>query len=965
MSHRIVSRYQRPVAFLVIWLQVLSSIMFSFAPLFQARAAEKTAIEQSASTLQALSQHGLIGSGSAPVPAPAASVAATPAAPAIPPSDMNLPELSSSSPFSAQGVSPSAQTASDPLEQTASAAMRLQGVLGADNSTAYAVSEMKGVATGLANQALQDWLNQVGHARTQMTFGQGGQIGGDVDLLVPLLDLDTTLLFSQTGLRRHDDRSTLNLGLGVRQFTDSNWMLGANTFFDYDLTGKNRRLGVGTEAWTDNLKLSANLYHGLTDWHQSPLQEDYDERPANGYDVRAEAYLPAYPQIGGKVMYEAYRGDNVALASFEDRSKNPTALTLGLNYTPVPLVTLGVDHKNGSGGVSDTQVSLGMNYRFGVPWAAQTDPEAVGILRSLVGSRYDFVARNNTIVLDYRKQDLIRLTLPETATAAAGEQLTLTASVQAKYGLEHIVWTAPELVSAGGQLQVTGKDTLMVTLPAFTPEQLRAVNGFMLTAVAYDPRGNASNEDMTLLTVTRSLNDISEFKVLEDKDYAAADGVTEDVVRLTVKNSQTQQPVAGIEVTFEANNGATLKTLTATTDAQGQATAALTNLKAGTSVVTATLSNGNSAKTDTHFVADPDTATILAENFSVTTGALAGGQETNALSATVTDASGNVQGAGIDVTFAVTEGAATPAIQTVQTDESGVAKATLVSLVAADNLVTASVTTPAGTMTAGPKNSAFVLDKVDASKSTVVANPTSIPVTETSALTFTAKNTTNGPIIGLTVTTAPLTGNGATGSSVGVWTDNGDGTYGATLTAGPTAGPVVITPLVAGSAAVATPATVTLTADASTSVVTALTSAPDLEQVADGVKVITFTATLTDANNNPVPNTAVMFTPSVGDAVLGTPTVTDTNGQATVTLKDGTVEAVTVTAKSAVNAADLGKQKTVNFVADTTTATIVDADFTVNSGAKADGQETNALTATVKDANGNLVPNIDVTFIVT
>lgn len=41
--------------------------------------------------------------------------------------------------------------------------------------------------------------------------------------------------------------------------------------------------------------------------------KDYDERPANGYDVRAEAYLPGYPQLGGKLMYEHYQGKNVAL----------------------------------------------------------------------------------------------------------------------------------------------------------------------------------------------------------------------------------------------------------------------------------------------------------------------------------------------------------------------------------------------------------------------------------------------------------------------------------------------------------------------------------------------------------------------------------------------------------------------------------------------------------------------------
>ncbi len=62
--------------------------------------------------------------------------------------------------------------------------------------------------------------------------------------------------------------------------------------------------GVGAEVATDYLKFSANTYFGLTGWHQSRDFSSYDERPADGFDIRTEAYLPAYPQLGGKLMYE-------------------------------------------------------------------------------------------------------------------------------------------------------------------------------------------------------------------------------------------------------------------------------------------------------------------------------------------------------------------------------------------------------------------------------------------------------------------------------------------------------------------------------------------------------------------------------------------------------------------------------------------------------------------------------------
>ncbi|MFT2793519.1 inverse autotransporter beta domain-containing protein [Serratia sp. T13T92] len=952
MSHRIVSRYQRPVAFLVIWLQILTTLMFSFTPLLQARAAEKTAIEQSASTLQVLPLNGLIGSGSAPAPvhtwgatAPAASVAATPTAPAIPPSDMTLPELSS--PFDVDKSTSTDDKGSQALEQTASAAMRLQGILGSDDSTAYAVSEMKGAATGLANQALQDWLNQVGHARTQMTFGQGGQIGGDVDLLVPLVDLDTTLLFSQTGLRRHEDRSTLNVGLGIRQFTDSNWMLGANTFFDYDLTGKNRRLGVGTEAWTDNLKLSANLYHGLTDWHQSPLQEDYDERPANGYDVRAEAYLPAYPQIGGKVMYEAYRGDNVALASFEDRSKNPTALTLGLNYTPVPLVTLGVDHKNGSSGLSDTQVSLGVNYRFGVPWAAQTDPEAVGILRSLVGSRYDFVARNNTIVLDYRKQDLIRLTLPETATAAAGEQLTLTASVQAKYGLEHIVWTAPELVSAGGQLQVTGKDTLMVTLPAFTPEQLRTVNGFMLTAVAYDTRGNTSNQAVSLLTVTQSTNDIIEFITIQDD--AVADGKTENKVRLTALNTQTQQPVVGMKVVFVVTNGATLTSAEGVTDARGQASTELTNITSGVSQVTATLSNGNRKSVDTTFIADPSTGGIAEGDLTVVhNNAQADGSATNEVQAIVRDANNNLL-AQETVSFSATHGAVitTP---TGVTDTDGVVATTLTNQAAGEVVVTA-------TLSNGASREVTVMfagGKPAESQSSIVVEGTTYTAGEDIKVTVTLKDATGNAVEGsaglLTSTTVTVPKGNATPSVA--WVESTPGTYTATYVAETAGTGLKATLKLTGWSALVSSGEYAITPDEDTIKITLLA---ETGAKPGGKESNQLTATVTDSYDNLRKDVEVTFTVVEGSATFKTTNRTLT--QNATTNENGIAIAELVSKVEGDNlitaSADTVISNAVNSMFEANSVDIDKSTFTVSDDEiTAASPETSILTLKARDADG-------------
>ncbi|WP_016256118.1 inverse autotransporter beta domain-containing protein, partial [Yersinia pestis] len=112
--------------------------------------------------------------------------------------------------------------------------------------------------------------------------------------------------------RNKDSRNTLNLGVGIRTL-ENGWLYGLNTFYDNDLTGHNHRIGLGAEAWTDYLQLAANGYFRLNGWHSSRDFSDYKERPATGGDLRANAYLPALPQLGGKLMYEQYTGERVAL----------------------------------------------------------------------------------------------------------------------------------------------------------------------------------------------------------------------------------------------------------------------------------------------------------------------------------------------------------------------------------------------------------------------------------------------------------------------------------------------------------------------------------------------------------------------------------------------------------------------------------------------------------------------------
>ncbi|ENJ2898332.1 TPA: Ig-like domain-containing protein [Escherichia coli] len=262
------------------------------------------------------------------------------------------------------------------------------------------------------------------------------------------------------------------------------------------------RAGIGAEYWRDYLKLSSNGYLRLTNWRSAPeLDNDYEARPANGWDVRAESWLPAWPHLGGKLVYEQYYGDEVALFDKDDRQSNPHAITAGLNYTPFPLMTFSAEQRQGKQGENDTRFAVDFTWQPGSAMQKQLDPNEVAARRSLAGSRYDLVDRNNNIVLEYRKKELVRLTLTDPVTGKSGEVKSLVSSLQTKYALKGYNVEATALEAAGGKVVTTGKD-ILVTLPAYrftsTPE---TDNTWPIEVTAEDAKGNLSNREQSMVVV--------------------------------------------------------------------------------------------------------------------------------------------------------------------------------------------------------------------------------------------------------------------------------------------------------------------------------------------------------------------------------------------------------------------------------------------------------------------------------
>ncbi|WP_268904639.1 inverse autotransporter beta domain-containing protein [Candidatus Regiella insecticola] len=158
-----------------------------------------------------------------------------------------------------------------------------------DNPTHAAINMARSAVVSEANASIGQWLNQFGTARVQFNIDNDFHLDGSaLDFMLPLYDNSKSVLFTQLGARNKNSCNTFNIGAGARIF-QNNWMFGVNTFFDHDVTAKNRRIGLGAEVWADYLKLSANSYFSLNNWHQSQDFIDYNERPANGYDLGVEA----------------------------------------------------------------------------------------------------------------------------------------------------------------------------------------------------------------------------------------------------------------------------------------------------------------------------------------------------------------------------------------------------------------------------------------------------------------------------------------------------------------------------------------------------------------------------------------------------------------------------------------------------------------------------------------------------
>ena len=360
-------------------------------------------------------------------------------------------------------------------------------------------------AAKLVQKDAQNMLSPLGTANIGLTVSDGRFTGTNSQLFSPLDESGDRLTYSQVGVIDQPDLTLGNIGLGQR-WAKGRWLFGYNAFLDRDFEQDQMRASVGAEAWTDYLHLSANYYHPLSGMVAVADSATEFRGMARGYDITTKGYLPFYRQLGASLSYEQYLGDNVDLLGDGARQSNPVAVSVGVNYTPVPLVTLTASHKEGESGENQDQVGLSLNYRLGVPLKQQLSPAYVAEAHSLRGSRFDAVERNSTPVLEFEQRKTLSVFLATPPwTLHPGETLPLKLQIRADYRITGLSWQGDtQALSLTPPADNDDPHGWSIIMPAWdtTPG---ATNSYRLSVTLQDEKQQRVTSNWITLTVAPPL----------------------------------------------------------------------------------------------------------------------------------------------------------------------------------------------------------------------------------------------------------------------------------------------------------------------------------------------------------------------------------------------------------------------------------------------------------------------------
>jgi len=160
--------------------------------------------------------------------------------------------------------------------------------------------------------------------------------------------------FSLTNQEIQGGRLLGNLGFGYRKLSDDkNFMFGANTFYDRDLTEDHSRLGLGIEAKGSILDFTANNYQKISN---SKVVNGTREQVLSGWDYNLTSQIPRAPWA--RINFNGYKWEAEKASS--DTKGNIYSLELDVSNSVEVVASL---DKSSLSGINDV-ASVRINYIY-------------------------------------------------------------------------------------------------------------------------------------------------------------------------------------------------------------------------------------------------------------------------------------------------------------------------------------------------------------------------------------------------------------------------------------------------------------------------------------------------------------------------------------------------------------------------------------------------------------------------
>ena len=213
------------------------------------------------------------------------------------------------------------------------------------------------------------------------------------------------LFFSQYGLSKDQDVSTLNVGLGFHNFiskTSENQLpldivVGANIFYDAKTgttsitnpfsEGVHKRYSVGGTIMTAQTSAFFNIYKGI-----SGGIANY--KVSNGYDYGVNGLISGFEYV------------NLGVTKYKYSEENKGS-TVKFEYKPNSLFTFGAEASNAEGVDSEeNSVFIKTTYKFNTSFEDQLKP-ITNISSNVWDKRYAEVEREGRLFLDIEREEVL------------------------------------------------------------------------------------------------------------------------------------------------------------------------------------------------------------------------------------------------------------------------------------------------------------------------------------------------------------------------------------------------------------------------------------------------------------------------------------------------------------------------------------------------------------------------------